>query len=170
MDARTPARRSLGVRPATTGHHPPHASRPRSVPPMNPPAPCAVTLPAHRPPASHRRPLHSACRRPAAQRLDFQPAPCATIHVSAHRAPQKAWRGARWRYEPRSSFACPRPSCGAFGAAGGSSCLCRALAAPSPLPGRRWWSQHYPASESQSGARSSSSSAINRHFGSRSNA
>ena len=61
---------------------PPHAPRPRSVPPTNPPAPCTVTLPAHRPPASHRRPPHSACRRPANRYLDFQPAAC-----SAHPAP-----------------------------------------------------------------------------------
>jgi hypothetical protein len=87
-------------------HPPPHASRPRSVPPMNPPAPCTVTLPAHRPPASHRRPRRSACRRPATRCLKFQPAPCATIHVSAHRAPEGLARGAR-RDEPRSSFACP---------------------------------------------------------------
>jgi hypothetical protein len=77
---------------------------------MSPPAPCAVTLPAHRPPASHRRPPHSACRRPANRCLELRPAPCATIHVSAHRAPQKVWRDARCRYEPRSSFACPRLS------------------------------------------------------------
>jgi hypothetical protein len=88
---------------------PPHASRPRSVPPMNPPAPCTVTLPAHRPHASHRRPRHSACRCPAEPCLEFQPAPCATIHVSAHRAPEGLAQGAR-RDEPRSSFACPRLS------------------------------------------------------------
>ena len=76
---------------------------------MNPPAPCTVTLPAHRPPASHRRPRHSACRRPANRCLEFQPAPCATIHVSAHRAPEGLAQGAR-RDEPRSSFACPRLS------------------------------------------------------------
>ncbi len=110
MVARTAAKRSPVVRPAAGRKPPPHASRQRSVPPMNPPAPCTVTLPARRPPASHRRPLHSACRRPANRCLDFQPAPCATSHVSAHRAPQKVWRGARCGYEPRSSFACPRLS------------------------------------------------------------
>jgi hypothetical protein len=78
---------------------------------MNPPAPCAVTLPAHRPPASHRRPPHSACRRPANRCLDFQPAPCATIHVSAHRAPQKVWRDARAvtnHAHPSLARGCPR--------------------------------------------------------------
>jgi hypothetical protein len=76
---------------------------------MNPPAPCAVTLPAHRPPAAHRRPRRSACRRPANRCLEFQPAPCAAIHVSAHRAPKGLARCAS-RHEPRSSFACPRLS------------------------------------------------------------
>ena len=58
---------------------------------------------------AHRRPLRATCRRPAERCIEFQPAPCATIHVSAHRAPEGLARGAR-RDEPRSSFACPRLS------------------------------------------------------------
>ena len=96
--------------PASNRDHnpPPHASRPCSVPPIEPPAPCTVTLPAHQPHASHRRPLRALCRRPAV---------CFS-NPAAQRAPQAAFprtlpqcqaRCAN-RYEPRSSLTCPRPA------------------------------------------------------------
>ena len=92
------------VQPLPTTTHP-HASRPRSVPPTNPPAPCTVTLPAHRPPASHRRPPHSACRRPANRCLDFQPAACA-----AHPAPniRRDARAVTNHAHPSLARGCPR--------------------------------------------------------------
>ena len=55
-------------------------------------------------PPSHRRPPRSSCPRPAGRCLECEPAACA-----AHPAP-KVRRDARWFYEPRSSFACPRLS------------------------------------------------------------
>jgi len=72
---------------------------------MNPPAPCTVTLPAHRPPAAHRRPRHSACRRPANRCLEFQPAACA-----AHPAPniRRDARGVTNHAHPSLARGCPR--------------------------------------------------------------
>jgi len=75
-------------------HPPPHVSRPRSVPAMKPTAPCAVTLPAHQPRASHRRPLRAICRHPAGWRFESQRA------AYAHKPPFRAscpdvWRDAQ---------------------------------------------------------------------------
>ena len=66
---------------------PPHVSRPRSVPAMKPTAPCAVTLPAHQPHASHRRPRRKMCRHPVECHLESRHAAYATSRLSAHPAP-----------------------------------------------------------------------------------
>ena len=72
---------------------------------MNPPAPCAVTLPAHRPPA---------CTPPPAPFKFVGVPPSRVSNSNPQHAPRilppEVRRGARWRYEPRSSFACPRLS------------------------------------------------------------
>ena len=73
--------------PAAVTTQPPHVSRPRRVPTMKPTAPCTVTLPAHQPHASHRRPLRAMCQRPAGSRLESRHAAYATSRLSAHPAP-----------------------------------------------------------------------------------
>ena len=99
-----------GTRPSValaTAEHgpPPHASRPRRVPPANPPTPCAVTLPAHQPPACTPPPAPRSCRRPAERDDEFQPAACA-----AHPAPKSQARGALRENHAHPSLArgCPR--------------------------------------------------------------
>ena len=123
-------------------HPPPHVSRPRSVPAMKPAAPCAVTLPAHQPHASHRHPLRSTCRHPAECRLESHHAACATSRLSAHPAPTCG----AMREASRTTLvlACPRP---AVTRARGTIppplgvAACRACHAPDaamfPLGGRR---------------------------------
>ena len=54
---------------------------------MKPTAPCAVTLPAHQPHASHRRPRRKMCRHPVECHLESRHAAYATSRLSAHPAP-----------------------------------------------------------------------------------
>ena len=88
----------------------PHVTRPRSVPPTKPPAPCTVTLPAHRPHAGTPAPTpiimsvsrQTVSRSPA---RSMRPRPCLRASCPAEKS--GAMRGG---LEPRSSFACPRPA------------------------------------------------------------
>ena len=76
----------------STHNPPPHVSRLRSVPPMNPPAPCAVTLPAHRP---------HACTPPPAPFKFVGVPPSGVSNSNPQHAPRilppKVRRDARWR-------------------------------------------------------------------------
>ncbi len=140
---------------------PPHVSRPRSVPAMKPTAPCAVTLPAHQPHASHRRPRRKMCRHPVECHLESRHAAYATSRLSAHPAPTcGAMReSSRTTLVPRLPAPCHVATQGLPASArlrGSAHCqpgcsLTLALHCPPPLLGsshgeRRAWLPFGPAS------------------------